>query len=156
MTAGEGFLIFGGVVVVAGAAYLALRANPASSAAAAAAAQGVQPLYATNPQLAYAQPTPPGAPPPAPSATNQLLSGVNALNQAGCQVAASKIGAGSLGAIGCSAFLKYATPLGVAEVVNTQLVKIPGVATAENAVSSVANKSVKAVKGAVSTLLSIF
>ena len=152
MTVGEGLLIVGGVAVVGGAAYLALRASPAASAD----VMPVAPLYAPDPQLATARPTPPGAPPPAPSATAQLLSGVNALNEAGCKAAASKIGAGQLAALGCSGFLKYATPVGVAQVVNTQLVKIPGVATAENAVSSVANKSVKAVKGAVSSVLSLF
>lgn len=147
MTGGEMGLVFGGVVVVGGLAWLALRASPGTPASVATISPGYQ--------YASAAPQPPAGAPPAVSATGQLLAGVNSLNQAGCTIAAQKVGAGSLAAMGCSDFLKYATPLGAAEIVNQKvLTKIPGVATAENAVSSVANKSVSAVKGAVSKITS--
>ena len=150
MTGGEtAALVIGGVVVVGGGAYLLLRTP--------AAPVPVTP-FGSIPigyQYASAAPTPPGAPPPAPSATANLLSGINGLNEAGCQIAAQKVGAGGLAAMGCADFLKYATPLGAAEIINSKvLTKIPGVAPVENAVSNVANKSVSAVKGAVSKVLS--
>lgn len=149
MTGGEIALVFGGVAVVGGLAYLALRVSPT----AALPVGTITPGY----QYASAAPQPPAGAPPAVSATGQLLDGINSLNEAGCSIAASKVGAGALAQMGCSAFLKYATPLGAAEIINQKvLTKIPGVATAENAVSSVANKSVSAVKGAVSKVFSIF
>lgn len=148
MTGGEIALVFGGVAVVGGLAYLALRASPTAPLPGT-----ITPGY----QYASAAPQPPAGAPPAVSATGQLLSGINSLNEAGCTIAAQKIGAGGLAAMGCADFLKYATPLGAAEIVNQKvLTKIPGVTTAENAVSSVANKTASAVKNTVSKVLSIF
>lgn len=148
MTDGEAIgLAVVGVGVLGAGAWLLLR-PPAVAAGVMSA--GAYPYTATM------APTALGAPPAAPSAASQLMSGINGLNQAGCQAAAQKVGAGGLAAIGCSEFLKYATPLGIAQFANTEIEKIPVVGSAvkktEHAVAAVVSKPISVVKNFITSI----
>jgi hypothetical protein len=146
-------LVLGGTALAGLGAYLFLRPGGLS---------GPSPILAAQPlpQQSSAKPVMIGAPPPAPTAVASLASGFSGLNQAGCVAAASKVGAGGLAGIGCSTFLKYATPLGIAGLANTEIEKIPVVGTAvaqsEHAVAQVASVPLKAASSVVHSIASLF